>query len=183
MARSKIEMAMSENDLQDFCKTLANTPNLTLKRLQSMAEKRGIKVSLMGAKTFRDGAFAEHLRKLERGREFMEQARQYQEIGLSGALADTAAATILQEICDLMASGGEYNITKVAQAVASLQAGEHRRKELVAKLKEYERKEIEWQRREAEREENKKKAVASLKKGSGLSDEAIALIESKLAQL
>ena len=113
MARSKIEMAMSENDLQDFCKTLANTPNLTLKRLQSMAEKRGIKVSLMGAKTFRDGAFAEHLRKLERGREFMEQARQYQEIGLSGALADTAAATILQEICDLMASGGEYNITNM----------------------------------------------------------------------
>lgn len=183
MARSKIEMAMSENDLQDFCKTLANTPNLTLKRLQSMAEKRGIKVSLMGAKTFRDGAFAEHLRKLERGREFMEQARQYQEIGLSGALADTAAATILQEICDLMASGGEYNITKVAQAVASLQAGEHRRKELVAKLKEYERKEAQWQRKEAEREEKKKQTMESLKDGGGLSDEAIALIESKLAQL
>ena len=183
MARSKIEMAMSENDLQEFCKSLANTPNLTLKKLQSIAEKRGIKVSLMGAKTFRDGAFAEHLRKLERGREFMEQARQYQEMGLSGALADTAAATILQEICDLMASGGEYNITKVAQAVASLHAGEHRRKELVAKLKEYERKEIEWQRKEQEREEKKKQAMNSLKKGGGLSDETIALIESKLAQL
>lgn len=63
MGKSKIETELSEEQLQEFCTRLANTPKLTLKKLQSMAAELGIEVSLMGAKSFRDGAFAEHIEK------------------------------------------------------------------------------------------------------------------------
>ena len=184
MARKgTVENALSPKALHDFCEHLASLPKLTLAKMQTEAKKLGITLSHSAAGRFANGTFAEHLRKLQRAREFAEQVEAFNAEGVSGSLADTAAATVLQEICDLMASGEEYNITKIAQAIATLQSGEHRRRELVAKLKEYERKEAEWQRKEAEREEKKKQTMESLKDGGGLSDEAIALIESKLAQL
>ena len=71
MGKSKIETELSEEQLQDFCSRLANTPKLTLKKLQSMAAELGIEVSLMGAKSFRDGAFAEHIEKMRRAKTFL----------------------------------------------------------------------------------------------------------------
>ena len=67
--------------------------------------------------------------------------------------------------------------------ISRLRSGDHRLRELNAKLAEYKRREAEWQRREAEREEAKKRSLAALQSGGGLSDEALAKIESILGSL
>lgn len=184
MARKgTVESALSAEALHEFCEKLAALPNLTLRRMQAEAKKLGITLSRSAAGRFAGGTFAEHLRRLQRAREFAEQVESFNASGMAGSLADTAAATVLQEICDLMASGEEYNITKIAQAIATLQAGEHRRRELSAKLREYERRATEWERKEKEREEAKKKAIADIRNGGGLSDEALAKLEAQIGSL
>lgn len=54
---------------------------------------------------------------------------------------------------------------------------------LEAQLAEYRRREEEWRRREAEREEAKKRSLVALQSGGGLSDDALAKIESILGSL
>ena len=184
MARKgTVEKALSANELHDFCERLAAMPNLTLGKMQKEAKKLGITLSHSAAGRFANGTFAEHLRRLKRAREFADQVEAFNASGAAGSLADTAAATILQDICDLMASGEEYNISKIAQAVSTLQAGEHRRRELSAKLRESELRVEKLEREKAEREAAKEKALKDLKDGGGLSDEAIARIEQKLSEL
>ena len=85
---------------------------------------------------------------------------------MSEDIADAAAAQILQDISDEIASG-EYNISKMAQAVATLQASEQRRQELKAKLREYERRADEWERKEKEREAAKKAAIEAVAADKG----------------
>ncbi len=162
MARKgTVESSLSAEALHDFCERLASLPNLTLEKMRDEAKKIGITLSHGAAGRFANGAFAEHLRRLQRAREFNEQVQAFNASGIAGSLADTAAATILQDICDNLASG-EYNISKMAQAVATLQAGEHRRRELAERLKEYERRAADWERKEAER----KAALAALSEKS-----------------
>ena len=165
--RGTVENALSAKALHDFCEHLASLPNLTLATMQKEAQKLGIALSHSAAGRFANGTFAEHLRKLQRAREFAEQVDAFNAEGVSGSLADTAAATVLQEICDLMASGAEYNVTKIAQAIATLQSGEHRRRELNAKLQLLEQKIKEYERRDREREERKAELSKAISKGLG----------------
>lgn len=169
--RGTVENALSAKALHDFCEHLASLPNLTLATMQAEAKKLGIELSHSAAGRFANGTFAEHLRKLQRAREFAEQVEAFNAEGVSGSLADTAAATVLQEICDLMASGEEYNITKIAQAIATLQSGEHRRRELNAKLQILEQKIKEYERLETERAAAKKAAIEAISADRGYSKE------------
>lgn len=74
MARKgTVESALSAEDLHAFCEKLAAVPNLTLRRMQTEAEKLGIRLSRSAAGRFAGGTFAEHLRRLQRAREFTEQ--------------------------------------------------------------------------------------------------------------
>ena len=91
MGKSKIETELSEEQLQDFCNRLADTPKLTLKKLQSMAAEIGIEVSLMGAKSFRDGAFAEHIEKMRRAKELALQLKEVGNADAAGSIADAGA--------------------------------------------------------------------------------------------
>lgn len=183
MARKgTVESSLSAEALHDFCEKLASLPNLTLEKMRAQAKKIGITLSHGAAGRFANGTFAEHLRRLQRAREFNEQVQAFNASGIAGSLADTAAATILQDILDNLASG-EYNISKMAQAVATLQAGEHRRRELTERLKEYERREADWQRKERERKSAKKKTMEDIRKGGGLSDEALARLEAQTGNL
>lgn len=100
---------------------------------------------------------------------------------MSEDIADAAAAQILQDISDEIASG-EYNISKMAQAVATLQASEQRRQELKAKLREYERRAAEWERREKEREAAKAELAKAISK-RGLSENTLREIEEKIKLL
>lgn len=183
MARKgTVESSLSAEALHEFCEKLAALPNLTLRRMQDEAKKLGITLSRSAAGRFAGGTFAEHLRRLQRAREFAEQVESFNASGMAGSLADTAAATVLQEICDLMASGEEYNITKIAQAISTLQAGEHRRRELSAKLKEYERRAAEWERKEKEREAAKAELAKAISK-RGIGEDVLREIEEKIRLL
>ncbi len=183
MGRSKIESALSETELQDFCNRLANTPELTLKKLQSMAAEVGIEVSLMGAKTFRDGAFSEHIEKMRRAKELALQLREVGNADAAGSIADAGALVLMQQVYDSLTKGDDVDYDTFSKIIARLRSGDHRLREVNAKLREYERRAEEYEREKAEREAAKKKALKDLKDGGGLSDEAIAKIEQKLSEL
>lgn len=87
----------------------------------------------------------------------------------------------MQDISDEIASG-EYNISKMAQAVATLQASERKRLELKAKLREYERREAEWERKEAERESAKAELSKAISK-RGIGEDVLREIEEKIKLL
>ena len=182
MPRTKIECKMSANELREFYKTLADTPNLTLKRLQELAAKRGISISLMGAKRFKDGAFAAHLEHLRKARELAEQIAEFGNID-SGSLADAGAAILMQQVYDEITNGEKIDFDTFSKIISRLRSGDHRQRELSAKLKLLEAQIAENERREAERKAAKEKTLNDLKKGGGLSEEALLKIEQHLSQL
>ena len=180
MARKgTVEASLSAEDLHAFCEKLAGIPNLTLRRMQSEAEKLGITLSHSAAGRFAQGTFAKHLERLARAREYHMRIQEFK--GMSEDIADAAAAQILQDISDEIASG-EYNISKMAQAVATLQASERKRLELKAKLREYERREAEWRRIEKEREAAKSELSTAISK-RGIGEDVLREIEEKIKLL
>lgn len=183
MGKSKIEQALSETDLQEFCSRLAGTPKLTLKKLQSMAADIGIEVSLMGAKSFRDGAFAEHIEKMRRAKELALQLKEVGNADAAGSIADAGALVLMQQVYDALTKGDEVDFDAFSKIIARLRSGDHRLREVNAKLKEYERRATEWERKEKEREEAKRKAIADIRNGGGLSDEALAKLEAQIGSL
>jgi chromosome segregation ATPase len=71
---TKIEASLTHAQFEEFCQKLLELPGKarTLAGVQSLASEYGITVSPMGAKAFKDGPFARHLEKLNRGRETRE---------------------------------------------------------------------------------------------------------------
>lgn len=180
MARkSTVETALSAEALRAFCEKLAAVPNLTLRRMQDEAKKLGITLSRSAAGRFAQGTFAKHLERLARAREYHMRIQEFK--GMSEDIADAAAAQILQDISDEIASG-EYNISKMAQAVATLQTSEQRRQELKAKLREYERRTAEWERKEKEREAAKAELAKAISK-RGIGEDVLREIEEKIKLL
>lgn len=177
--RGTVEASLSAEDLHAFCERLAAVPDLTLRRMREEAGKLGIELSLSAAGRFAQGTFAKHLERLARAKEYHMRIQEFK--GMSEDIADAAAAQILQDISDEIASG-EYNISKMAQAVATLQASEQRRQELKAKLREYERRAAEWERREKEREAAKAELAKAISK-RGLSENTLREIEEKIKLL
>ncbi len=177
--KGTVEASLSAEDLHAFCEKLAGIPNLTLRRMQSEAEKLGITLSHSAAGRFAQGTFAKHLERLARAKEYHRRIQEFK--GISEDIADVAAAQILQDISDEIASG-EYNISKMAQAVATLQASERKRLELKAKLREYERREAEWERKEAEREAAKAELSKAISK-RGIGEDVMREIEDKIKLL
>lgn len=177
--RGTVEASLSAEDLHAFCERLAAVPDLTLRRMREEAGKLGIELSLSAAGRFAQGTFAKHLERLARAKEYHMRIQEFK--GMSEDIADAAAAQILQDISDEIASG-EYNISKMAQTVATLQASEQRRQELKAKLREYERRAAEWERREKEREAAKAELAKAISK-RGLSENTLREIEEKIKLL
>lgn len=180
MARKgTVEASLSAEDLHAFCERLAAVPDLTLRRMREEAGKLGIELSLSAAGRFAQGTFAKHLERLARAKEYHMRIQEFK--GMSEDIADAAAAQILQDISDEIASG-EYNISKMAQAVATLQASEQRRQELKAKLREYERRAAEWERKEKEREAAKAELAKAISK-RGIGEDVLREIEEKIKLL
>ena len=142
-------------------------------------KKLELSKSELAAGRFAQGTFAKHLERLARAKEYHRRIQEFK--GISEDIADVAAAQILQDISDEIASG-EYNISKMAQAVATLQASERKRLELKAKLREYERREAEWERKEAEREAAKAELSKAISK-RGIGEDVLREIEEKIKLL
>lgn len=162
MARSKIEMSLSETELQAFCNKLAGTPHLTLETVRAEAAKLGISVSLMAAKTFRDGAYSAHLDKYRKARELAQQLREMGNDNAAGSLADAGAAILMQQVYDELTSGGQIDFDTFSKIIARLRSGDHQQQALIVKLRESERKNLDWERKEQER----KAALAALSEKS-----------------
>ena len=180
MGRSKIESALSETELQDFCNRLANTPELTLKKLQSMAAEVGIEVSLMGAKTFRDGAFSEHIEKMRRAKDLALQLREVGNADAAGSIADAGALVLMQQVYDSLTKGDEVDYDTFSKIIARLRSGDHRLREVNAKLRESELRIEKFEREKAEREAAKKAAQERISKKGGISPEAMEEIDELL---
>ena len=179
--KSKVEQGMSVNELQEFCKELANAKGLTLARIQELAAKRGIEISIMGAKRFRDSTLDEYLTKVSKASEIAMQIAAVNNADSGATLADTAATILMKEVLDDLIQGidgeGKVDYNTVSKIIARLRSGDHRLIKLQAELNEF-------KAREAARAEAKAQLGKDLKKSAGgLSPEALAEIEERLKLL
>lgn len=184
----KITNSLTTEQLEEFCRRAAGLKGPTLAKIKALAEEWGIEISLMSARTFRDGAFAAHLARLRRGKEMTEAILAAVKDG-SSAL-DAAQELAAQELLDALTavdSEGRPNLSKVSGIIFNLRAAESSRQDMNRKLEETaaklriadERvKKLEDER--AEREQRKAQLLAKIdgaKRKGGLTKETLAQIE------
>lgn len=179
-----VEKTLSATALHDFCDRLAKMPKLTLATMQAEAAKLGIELSHSAAGRFKNGTFAAHLEHLKKAKELALEIEAFGGADAGASLADAGATVLMQKVYDaLTAKDGVIDFDTFSKIIARLRSGDHSQKALNAKLAEYKRKEAEWRHREKEREKTKKRSLAALQSGGGLSEEALAKIESILGSL
>lgn len=174
-----VQAALSVKEVQEFCRRVAGLKNPTLARIKDLGAEFGITMSLMAARTFREGLFAEHLDRLRRAREQTEQIMAIAAEGHDPLAAAMAMAK--QELLDELTSGRDVDLKKVSAILLNLARSGATQKESEIRAREYERKLAEH--------EGKKKALQSeitraKKKGrGGLTKEALEEIEAQIGLL
>ena len=162
------------------CWAAGHSPEHEPRRLE--LSELGIEVSLMGAKSFRDGAFAEHIEKMRRAKELALQLREVGNADAAGSIADAGALVLMQQVYDALTKGDEVDFDTFSKIIARLRSGDHRLREVNAKLREYERREAEWERKEAERESAKAELSKAISK-RGIGEDVMREIEEKIKLL
>lgn len=104
---SKIESSLDPAMLQEFFKRCAQLKGTKLKDIQALASEFGIDISLMSATTFRDGAFARHLEKIQRSKEKIEQLQALMADGTD--TIDAALKVTADDLFDKITSGDEVD--------------------------------------------------------------------------
>lgn len=178
---SKIQKELTPEQVVEMLDTLAKTPGGDVLRvIQAAAEKRGIKVSLMGATSFRDNALRPFLDKLKSTRaKSLAMADAVSEGDESGLLASNRILLADKINGVLMAEGEEMQKKEMlgfAKALQSLTSANTGDRMTAARLRELEAREEE-RKQKAEDLERRKRAL--VEKG-GLSEEAVALMEEAL---
>ncbi len=99
--KNKIAQTLSPQDLSEFIDECWHTQGgLTLSKIQGLAEKRGLKISLMAATSFRDTTFARHLASIKQARELGEQIKELKRTG--GNVADSLGDLLSHKVMDLL---------------------------------------------------------------------------------
>lgn len=183
---SKIEKELTPAEVVELLETLAKTEGGGILRvIQEEAEKRGLKISLMSAKSFKDSTLGPYLDRLKRAKE--------KSAALADALADGNEAGLLaagrtqlaEQISDFLMSDEiqpkQFSSTAMALNMLSTsnQGDRKTAADLKIKLAKYEREEAERKEAAAKLEERKK----GLAKKRGVSKEAIELMEEALQLL
>jgi hypothetical protein len=190
--KSKIEETLSPEQLQGFledCNRLGG--GVTLAKIQTLAEERGLAISLMSARTFRDGALSEYLAELSAKSDLADQIAQAASRGQG--MADAAAAQVAAGLFDLMVEarheGGikdPETLNTLAQAVTRLRQSDQSAAKLQADLRLRDEQISRLQRQAQESEEKraaaKAKLVEATRKG-GLTPEGLKRIEEAAALL
>lgn len=145
---SKIETNLTPAQLQEFFLRCSQLRGTKLKDIQALAEEFGIEISLMSAKTFRDGAWSEYLESLNAKREMAESVAALAKGGVG--LSDGAASVFAQKVFDAAMRMDPEEIggkaaNNLSLAIARLRTGDQRASFLEAKLAEMERKQTEWE--------------------------------------
>jgi hypothetical protein len=134
---SKIETSLTPAQLQEFFHRCSQLKGVLLKDIQALADEFGVEISLMSARSFRQGAFAEYLEELKSKREMAESITAVAEAGLDlpAAAATALAAKVLDASMNLAPEEiGGKKANNISLAVARLRAGDDRAKDLQRKL-------------------------------------------------
>lgn len=174
---NKILKNLTAEGLTEFFEACSKEKGLTLERIQELASQRGIEISLMSAKNFRDNAWATYTSKLQRANEASAQIQTLLEEGSVNSFADASATMLGQMVFDILMSGDKgLDINGLSKIVARLRSGDHRQRELEMKIAEYERAEAERKKQV----EALKAKTARAKEGGGLSEERLKEIEEAI---
>lgn len=177
---SKIADKLTPIEVAEFLEKLAKTEGgEKLRVIQMEAEKRGIRVSLMGAATFRDGELKPYLERLKYAREKSLALAEAVTAGDEDGLLASGRTLLADKINDLLLADvdmGEKEYLALSKALGSLSTSNQGERGLRIRIARYEREEQE-RREAAELLEQKKRSI--VEKG-GLSEEAIALMEETL---
>ena len=141
---NKIESNLSPQELDEFNEQLNQTAGPTLEKIQEMAAERGIQISLMSAKNFRDKNFETYRNRIRRAAVLADQIEEFNDADSGKTLADASAALLSQEVFDMIASArfggeGEIDINTLSKIISRLRTGDQRAKELQMKVDEFER--------------------------------------------
>ena len=176
---SKIETSLTPGQLQEFFLRCAQLKGTKLKDIEALAAEFGVDISLMSARSFRQGAFAEYLDELKAKREMAETVAAVAKSGLS--LTEAATSMLSQKVFDRLLNSGEVTdevAEQLSLILSRLRTGDQRAKLLEAKLQELERKQTEW----TESREKTKAALESVAKKGGISADTRKLIEEALGK-
>lgn len=112
MDQNKIAKELTVEQLSDFVAELAALPgkDRTLRAIAAAADRRGIKISLESAKSFRNTTFRRHLDRLERAQQLATQVASMQTTGTGATLADAGAAMLSQQVFDLIDELGDETL-------------------------------------------------------------------------
>jgi hypothetical protein len=190
--KSKIEETLSPEQLQAFlddCHRLGG--GVTLAKIQSLAEERGLTISLMSARTFRDGALSEYLAELSAKSDLADQIAQAASHGQG--MADAAAAQVAAGLFDLMVESRQdggikdpETLNTLAQAVTRLRSSDQSAAKLQADLRLRDEQIARLQRQAQESDEKRAAAKAKLTEATrkgGLTPEGLKRIEEAAALL
>jgi hypothetical protein len=134
---TKIEQSLTPAQLAEFKRRAAELPGTLLSDLQALAAEFGIEVSLMGARSFRKGPFADYLAELKAKREMAEDISTVAKSGLG--LADASATMLSQKIFDRLHNAetlSDDETDQLSLALSRIRTGDQRSKFLEAKLDE-----------------------------------------------
>jgi hypothetical protein len=183
---SKIEKELTPEEVVGMLDTLAKTPGGDVLRvIQAEAEKRGIKVSLMGASSFRDGALHPYITRLREAKLKSEMLADAITSGDETGLLAGARTTLAEQMIDFLMTDGATpkQFSSLAMALNMLSSSNQGDKKTAAalevtaaRLREFEAKEEERKQKAQELDRRKR---ALVEKG-GLSEEAVALMEEAL---
>lgn len=176
---SKIADKLTPIEVAEFLEGLAKTEGgEKLRVIQAEAEKRGIRVSLMGASTFRDNELKPYLEKLKFAKEKSAILSEALADGSEEGLLAGARTRLAEGIVDFLMTDEVQpkQFSSLAVALQMLSSSNQGERGLRIRLAKYESDERE--RREAAEELQRKKN--SIVEKGGLSEEAIQLMEETL---
>lgn len=131
--RNTIAMELSAEDLMDFSEECTKTPKLTLAKIQELAAKRGIRISLMSATSFRDTTFKRHIESIKQARELAEQVGELERRAPGHTLADAASDVLSKKVLDALTNPErveDTDLSEMSLIVKRLRDGDSKAKAL-----------------------------------------------------
>lgn len=190
--RNKIARVLSDAELKDFLEACYRTPDLTLAKVQAMAAERGIEVSLMGAKSFRDATYERYKQRLQHAARLAQEVERISDGGADGqTFAEAAGGLLGQSLFELLASedldlrdaDALKSAERMGKMIARLRSGDQRAKVLEMKVREFELAEAERVKRIEAMERQLAQEMEGAKDGKALSMETLERIEKQLKLL
>lgn len=188
--RNKIAQELTVDELSEFVAELAALPGKerTLEAIKGKAKERGIEISLMSAKSFRDTTFERHLARMRTAQDVASQVEGIEAGGntLANASAKLLARRIFNDLLEADENETDVDIDALTLSVSRLRQGDVRKDEAGRRQAETDARLREFERREREREEKKaalSKTLDKEVKRGGITAETRKLIDQELGAI